>query len=180
MTASITARLSRDRKVVLGLAALVAVAGALTVLLVAVPGTQAKQGIGDHSFVGRWAFGADGQIEHDGAPGRAFWEAATFTVDGKGHMTGGKEYSNLISDDPTVIDHPFTFEGTYHVNPDGTGRADVDVTLPNGAVISKAVWFVLSDMRGGEAYGFVGGHTHAELGEHVDGNAGLHVGRRID
>ena len=95
-------------------------------------------------------------------------------------MTGGKEYSNIISDDPTVIDHPFTFEGTYHVNPDGTGRANVDVTLPDGTVISKAVWFVLSDIKSGEAHGFVGGHTAAQLGEHVHGNAGLHVGRRID
>lgn len=180
MTGSTTARISRGRKALLALAAAAATMGVLIALSLAAPDTDAKRGIGNHTFVGRWAFGADGQIENEGQPGRAFWEAATFTVDGNGHMTGGKEYSNIISDDPSVIDQAFTFEGTYHVNPDGTGRADVDVRLPNGAVISKAVWFVLSDIEDGEAHGFVGGHTHAELGEQVDGNAGLHFGRRID
>ena len=178
MTVKFAAKLGRRGNAIVAVGVLAA--ATVLVLVLGASGTAAKQGLGNQSFVGRWAFGADGVIEHDGKPGRSFWEAATFTVDGNGHMTGGKEFSNLISDDPAVIDQPFTFEGTYNVNPDGTGRADVDVTLPNGAVISKSVWFVLSDIRKGEAYGFVGGHTHAELGEAVHGNAGLHFGRRIE
>ena len=160
-----------------------AVAAALSVVLLVLlspSGSGAKQGIGNHSFTGTWSFGAEGVLEENGEPGRGFWEIGRFTVDGEGNMTGGVEYSDLLGSDDAVVNQPFTFEGTYTVNPDGTGRATVDVTLPNGAVIQKSVWFVLNDIRNGEAHGFQGGHLHAELGEHLDGRAGLHVGQRIE
>ena len=175
---STTAR--RGTRTAIVMIVLAAGVGAMALgLTVAASGSEAQQRIGNHTFVGRWAFGADGVIEQNGVPGRSFWEAATFVVDGRGHMTGGVEYSNLISDDEAVINQPATFEGTYHVRPNATGTATVDVTLPNGAVIRKSVWFVLSKIHDGEAYAFVGGHTHADLGDGVDGNAGLHFGQRV-
>jgi hypothetical protein len=167
------------RRIALGL---VVVAGASVAVLglLFTPGTGAKSSIDNSSFVGRWSFGADGVIERDGTPGRGFFEVGVFHVDGKGKMTGGVEYSNLLTDDDAVVDQPFTFEGTYDVRPNGTGRARVAVTLPNGAVINKTLWFVLNDFKKGEAHGMYGGHLHAELGENVDGRAGLHHARRIE
>jgi len=160
----------------------VAVAAAVSVawlLLLSPSDSGARQGIGDHSFTGTWSFGAEGALEQDGEPGRGFWEIGRFTVDGEGHMTGGVEYSDLLGTDDSVVDQPFTFEGTYTVHPDATGKATVDVTLPNGVVIQKTVWFVLNDIRKGEAHGMLGGHLHAELGEHLHGRAGLHEAQRI-
>lgn len=156
-----------------------AVAVACLAFSVLAPGSGAKQGIGNHTFVGTWSFAADGVIEQDGRPGRGVWEIARFTVDGKGNMTGGVEYSDLLGSDEALVEQPFRFEGKYTVQPDGTGTAKVDVTLPNGVVLQKSVWFVLNDIRDGEARGFYGGHLHAELGEGVHGHAGVHEGRRI-
>ena len=162
----------------LTLAVTAAVLGAFLALSPA--DSAAKRGIGNHSFSGNWSFGADGVIEQDGEAIRGFWEFGRFTVDGKGKMTGGVEYSDLLGSDESVVNQPFTFEGTYTVRPDATGTAKVDVTLPNGAVIQKSVWFVLSDFKGGEARGFKGGHLHAELSERLTGRAGLHVGHKVE
>ena len=175
-----TGTMETGRLRALSLALLTGIGVAAVGLLLAAPGSGAKQGIGNHSLSGNWSFGADGTLEDDGKPGRGFWEVGRFTADGEGNMTGGVEYSNMLSDDESVVNQPFAFEGTYEVKPDGTGTAEVDVTLPNGAVITKTLWFVLNDVRGGVAHGMYGGHLHADLGEHVDGRAGLHYGMRID
>lgn len=142
-----------------------------------------KVEIGNHSLMGMYEFHADGLLEIEGVPPRGMWETGRFEADGKGNITNGVEYSNMLSSsDERIIDQPFTFTGTYVVNPDATAKATVDVYVPaSGITIKKTLWFVLHSVdKKGIAHGFSGGHADAILGEGVHGNASSHVGSKID
>jgi hypothetical protein len=141
-----------------------------------------RRAFGNHNLRGAYEFHADGVVEVDGVPTRGIWEVGRFEADGRGNMTNGVEYSSLLSsDDENIIDVPFTFTGTYHINPDGTAKSHVSVFIPAaGITIEKTLWFVVFDVdKHGIAHGFAGGHADADLGEGVHGNARTHVGRRM-
>ncbi len=162
---------------------LIAALGVAITALFVVPGAanpaSRPQVLGDHSLKGIYEFHADGVIEVNGEPTRGFWEVGRFEADGKGNMTNGVEYSNLLANDEQVVDQNFTFEGTYSIRPDGTGTADVTVQIPGGE-IQKKLWFVIHSVGGDRvAHGFAGGHTHADLGGGTHGNARIHEGNRI-
>lgn len=149
--------------------------------LLAMPGSArtGPQRLGNHSLNGVYEFHADGVVEVNGEPTRGFWEAGRFEADGKGNMLGGVEYSSMLSSDESVIDTPFTFTGTYTIRPNGTATADVTVQIPGGT-IQKRLWFVIHSVGpDGVADGFAGGHSHADLGDGVHGNARVHEGNRI-
>ena len=169
-----------------------AVACALVVVLVsgtAVVGLSAVSGsakpdaaaarLGNHSLKGVYEFHADGVVEVDGEPTRGFWEVGRFKADGQGNMIDGVEYSSMLGNDEALIDQPFTFEGTYSVQPNGVATADVIVQIPGGT-IEKRLWFVIHSVgKDGIADGFAGGHADADLGGGTHGNARVHEGNRI-
>jgi hypothetical protein len=142
-----------------------------------------NRGFGNHNLKGTYEFHADGVLEVDGLPTRGMWEVGRFEADGKGNMTNGVEYSSLLSShDESIIDVPFTFSGTYHINPDGTGKSKVSVYVPAADItIEKTLWFVVHSVdKNGIAHGFAGGHADADLGDGMHGNARTHVGWRMD
>lgn len=94
-------------------------------------------------------------------------------------MTRGVEYPNLLRDDEGVVNKPFTFVGSYSVKPNGTGKAKVDVTLPDGTVIHKTVWFVLGTIGKDAAHEMSFAHLPAVLGGGLQGRAGVHHAHRI-
>ena len=146
-----------------------------------ITGSSTQDPLGNHSLNGSYEFSADGVIEVNGVPTRGYWETGRFDADGQGNITNGVEYSSLLSSsDEALIDLPFTFSGTYIVNPDGTAKATVAVVLPNGVVINKSLWFVLHSVgKSGIANGFAGGHADADLDGGVHGNTRTHYGWRI-
>ena len=141
-----------------------------------------KKGYGNHTLQGTYMFHADGVVENEtGGYIRGLWEVGRFEVDGKGKITNGVEYSSLLSSgDPDVINQPFTFTGTYQVNPDGTAKAHVTVIINPERTIEKDLWFVLHSVgKNGIANGFAGGHADADLGG-AHGNSQSHVGWRME
>ncbi|MFN2388619.1 MAG: hypothetical protein ABR575_03295 [Actinomycetota bacterium] len=148
-------------------------------VVVPATGSQGRRPIGNHTFQGRYTFAADGVLEQDGTPGRGFWELGSFKADGNGNMSGGVEYSNLLTDDEAQVNVPFTFTGTYTVNPDATGSAQVEVVIPGGPTLNKTVWFVLHDIEDGVAHGFWFAHGPAQLGNGLEGRAGVHHAARV-
>ena len=136
---------------------------------------------GNHNLKGAYVFYADGILEDEnGGYLRAIWESGKFVADGNGNFTEGVEYSSLLSSsDPAVIDQPFTFTGTYEINPDGTGKSHVVVVVNDQLTIEKDLWFIIHSVdKDGIAHGFVGGHADADLGgQH--GNAQTHIGYRM-
>jgi len=137
---------------------------------------------GNHNLQGLYEFHADGVVEVNGVPTRGIWEVGKFYADGNGNLLSGVEYSNLLSsDNESVIDVPFTFEGTYQINPDGTGKTNVAVFIPAaGITIDKTLWFVIHKVdESGIAQGFAGGHADADLGAGAHGNSRTHIGTRI-
>ena len=161
---------------------------ALTVTLImnsAMPAqadSRDKMQFGNHSLKGTYAFHADGVVEDEnGGYIRAIWEVGRFDADGKGNLINGVEYSSLLSSsDPNVIDQPFTFTGTYEVNPDGTAKAHVTVIVNPQLTIEKELWFIIHSIgKDGIANGFAGGHADADLGG-PHGNSQTHMGWRMD
>jgi hypothetical protein len=160
-----------------GLAVSVTLAG----FTVASAGDKDTRVFGNHNLNGLYEFRADGVVEAAGVPTRGFWEVGRFEADGKGNITNGKEYSSLLSSgDEGAIDQFFTFEGTYHVNPDGIATGEVTVTIAPGVEITKKLWLIIHSVgRTGIANGFDGGHAHADLPDGSHGNARSHVGHRV-
>lgn len=158
------------------------VLGVALVGLFVVPGgaaSEAPKRLGNHTLKGVYEFHADGFVEVNGEPKRGFWEVGRFTADGKGNMTNGVEYSSMLGNDESLIDQNFTFEGTYSIQPNGVGTANVTVQIPGGE-IQKKLWFVVHSVgRDGIARGFGGGHADADLGGGTHGNARVHEGNRI-
>lgn len=162
----------------------------LLLLLFVVAGwvSQAKphhgnpQEFGNHSLQGAYAFYADGVVEDESSGYlRGIWEIGRFNADGQGNWTGGVEYSSLLSSsDPEVVDQNFTFEGTYEIFPDGSGKGHVTVFINPEFSIEKDLWFMIHSVAGdGIANGFFGGHVDADLGGGVHGNSRTHVGWRM-
>ena len=156
----------------------------LALLIVAAVGAQANEEteFGNHNLQGVYEFHADGVVEVNEVYTRGTWEVGRFVADGNGNWTDGVEYSSLLSSsDESIIDLNFTFTGTYEVNPDGTGTAQITVVLPTGDEIEKSLWFVIYGVgKKGIANGFAGGHADADLGGGVHGNSRTHVGTRVE
>jgi hypothetical protein len=145
--------------------------------------TRGEEGVtfGNHSLNGLYEFHADGVAEVNGSPTRGIWEVGRFRADGEGNITDGVEYSSMLgSGDEETIDRPFTFEGPYQVNPDGTAMGKVTVVVAPGVEIQKKLWLVIHSVgKDGIANGFDGGHADADLGDGAHGNALSHEGDRI-
>jgi len=141
-----------------------------------------KNNFGNHNLNGTYAFSADGVIDAEGGGYvRGMWEVGRFEADGAGNMMNGVEYSSLLSSsDPSVIDQPYSFSGTYQINPDGTAKAHVTVVVNPELTIEKDLWFIIHSVgKDGIANGFVGGHADADLGG-PHGNSQTHQGYRMD
>jgi hypothetical protein len=142
---------------------------------------DSNKGFGNHNLQGTYMFHADGVVEHDGYV-RAMWEVGRFEADGKGNIINGVEHSSLLSSsDPDKINQPFTFTGTYQVNPDGTAKGHVTVIVGPQLTIEKDLWLVIHSVgKDGIANGFAGGHADAEIGGGEHGNSQSHVGWRVE
>lgn len=165
------------------LLALIAAAGVLVVVAVAGAGTHEDvPTFGNHNLNGLYEFRADGEVQEDDSQSRGFWEIGRFRADGAGRISDGVEYSSLLSSsDEEAIDRPFTFDGTYQVNPDGTATGEVTVVIAPGVQIEKKLWLIVHSVgKGGIANGFDGGHAHADLGGGAHGNARSHEGHRME
>ncbi len=104
------------------------------------------KGCSNTSLQGTFAFTSTGFITAPAERAGPVGEVGTQTFDGKGGTTG----SATLSANGNILQ--LTLTGTYTVNPDCTGKFNVQVAVLGGPVFPLEVFFVIAD-NGAEFHG---------------------------